>query len=84
MAQLAQPAIQQGRHAGGRSGGCMPGSATEPFSYHDKGIMATIGSRSAVVELPVGMRLRGTLAWLAWLGAAPDHLAGRPEPDRRP
>ena len=30
--------------------------------------MATIGSRSAVVELPVGIRLRGTLAWLAWLG----------------
>ena len=30
--------------------------------------MATIGSRSAVVQLPAGIRFRGTLAWLAWLG----------------
>ena len=29
--------------------------------------MATIGSKSAVVELPRGMRITGTLAWLAWL-----------------
>jgi NADH:ubiquinone reductase (H+-translocating) len=28
--------------------------------------MATIGRRSAVVQLARGMRLRGTLAWLAW------------------
>jgi hypothetical protein len=40
----------------------------EPFRYHDKGIMATIGRRSAVVELPHRIRVRGTLAWLAWLG----------------
>ena len=30
--------------------------------------MATIGHRSAVVQLPRGVRMRGTLAWLAWLG----------------
>ena len=30
--------------------------------------MATIGRRSAVVELPHRIRVRGTLAWLAWLG----------------
>ena len=30
--------------------------------------MATIGSRSAVVQLNHGIRLRGTIAWLAWLG----------------
>jgi NADH:ubiquinone reductase (H+-translocating) len=46
----------------------MAGRETTGFQYHDKGTMATIGSRSAVVELPVGIRLRGTLAWLAWLG----------------
>jgi len=34
--------------------------------------MATIGYRSAVVQLPGRVRLRGTLAWLAWLGL---HLA---------
>ena len=38
-----------------------------PFSYHDKGIMATIGRRSAVVQLSRHLRVRGTLAWLAWL-----------------
>ncbi len=46
----------------------MTGRPAGTFSYHDKGIMATIGRRSAVVELPKGVRIRGTLAWLAWLG----------------
>src|SRR5262249_40617528 len=44
------------------------GSPTGPLVYHDKGIMATVGRRSAVVQLPHGVRVRGTLAWLAWLG----------------
>jgi NADH dehydrogenase len=48
------------------------GQATEPFHYHDKGTMATIGRGSAVVELPGGMDLTGEVAWLAW-GAV--HLA---------
>jgi NADH:ubiquinone reductase (H+-translocating) len=30
--------------------------------------MATIGRRSAIVQLPKGVRMRGTLAWFAWLG----------------
>lgn len=29
--------------------------------------MATIGRRSAVVELPHRVRIRGTIAWVAWL-----------------
>ena len=29
--------------------------------------MATIGRRSAVMELPHRMRIRGTIAWVAWL-----------------
>jgi NADH:ubiquinone reductase (H+-translocating) len=68
VAQLAQPAIQEGRHAAEQIRRLMAGQETTEFRYHDKGTMATIGSRSAVVELPVGIRLRGTLAWLAWLG----------------
>jgi NADH:quinone reductase (non-electrogenic) len=68
VAQLAQPAIQQGRHAAEQIRRLMAGQETTAFHYHDKGTMATIGSRSAVVELPAGIRLRGTLAWLAWLG----------------
>ncbi len=67
LPQLAQPAIQTGRHAGRQIGRLMRGQPTSPFSYHDKGIMATIGRRSAVVQLAHGPRIRGTIAWLAWL-----------------
>jgi NADH:ubiquinone reductase (H+-translocating) len=67
LAQLAQPALQMGRHAAAQIGLLTAGRPTVPFSYHDKGIMATIGRRSAVVELPHRLRIRGTLAWLAWL-----------------
>jgi len=74
--QLAQPAIQQGRHAGRQIQRLLAGQPTEPFRYHDKGQMATIGRRSAVVELPSGIRLRGTLAWLAWLGLHLIYLLG--------
>jgi NADH dehydrogenase len=67
VAQLAQPALQMGRHAALQIRRLEAGQDTVPFSYHDKGTMATIGSRSAVVELNHGIRIRGTLAWLAWL-----------------
>jgi NADH dehydrogenase len=68
LPQLAQPAIQTGRYAGEQIIAAMTGRRPPgPFSYHDKGIMATIGRRSAVVQLPRGLRIRGTLAWLAWL-----------------
>jgi NADH dehydrogenase len=30
--------------------------------------MATIGRRSAVAELPLGIHFDGTLGWLSWLG----------------
>ncbi len=65
--QLAQPGLQMGRHAARQIRRLAAGRPTVPFSYHDKGIMATIGRRSAVVQLPYHVRVRGTLAWLAWL-----------------
>jgi NADH dehydrogenase len=68
LAQLAQPAIQMGRHAGKQIARAIGGRPEEAFRYHDKGIMATIGRRSAVVQLAHGPRFRGTIAWLAWLG----------------
>jgi len=76
VAQLAQPAIQQGRHAGEQVARLIAGKPTRPFRYHDKGTMATIGRRSAVVELRGGVQLRGTLAWLAWLGLHLIYLLG--------
>ena len=76
LPQLSAPAIQHGRHAGKQIMRLMAGQPTEPFRYHDKGIMATIGRRSAVVELSIGIRLRGTIAWLAWLGLHLFYLLG--------
>jgi len=67
LPQVAQPAIQAGRHAAGQIRRLLAGQPTDAFSYHDKGIMATIGHRSAVVQIPHHVRIRGTLAWLAWL-----------------
>ena len=67
LPQLAQPGLQMGRHAAEQVRRLASGLQTVPFAYHDKGIMATIGRRSAVVELPRHIRIRGTVAWLAWL-----------------
>jgi len=74
--QLAQPAIQTGRHAAAQILRLEGKTPTEAFRYHDKGIMATIGRRSAVVQLPGGLRLRGTLAWLAWFALHLVYLLG--------
>jgi NADH dehydrogenase len=74
--QLAQPALQEGTHAAEQILRLLRGEQTEPFKYHDKGIMATIGRRSAVVELPRGARFTGTLAWFAWLGLHLLYLLG--------
>jgi NADH:ubiquinone reductase (H+-translocating) len=67
LPQLAQPALQAGRHAAGQVRRLHAGQPPVPFRYHDKGIMATIGYRSAVVQLPRHLRIHGTAAWLAWL-----------------
>jgi NADH:ubiquinone reductase (H+-translocating) len=74
--QLAQPAIQHGKHAAKQVVHLMRGEPTEPFKYHDRGTMATIGRRSAIVQLPQGVRFTGTLAWLAWLGLHLLYLLG--------
>ena len=67
LPQLAQPALQMGKHAAGQIRRLEAGQPTVPFRYRDKGTMATIGYRSAVVELPRRVRIHGTIAWLAWL-----------------
>jgi NADH dehydrogenase len=76
VAQLAQPAIQEGRHAAQNVLRLVAGDATTPFRYFDKGTMATIGRRSAVVQLPGHLRFRGTVAWFMWLGLHLFYLLG--------
>jgi NADH dehydrogenase len=68
LPQVAQPAIQGGRHAARQIVRRLQGEPGEPFRYHDKGSMATIGRHEAVTELPFGVRLWGFVGWVAWLG----------------
>ena len=74
--QLAQVAIQSGKHAAAQIVNRVEGRPTLPFRYHDKGIMATIGRRAAVTQFPDGRVIRGTLGWLAWLGLHILYLIG--------
>jgi NADH dehydrogenase len=72
LPQVAQPAIQEGKHAALQIGRTLNGEPRTGFEYKDKGIMATIGRNAAVTELPNGARFRGVLAWYMWLAL---HLA---------
>lgn len=74
--QLAPVAIQSGRHCAAQILRVLDGQTTRAFQYHNKGIMATIGRRAAVAQLPRGAVIKGTLGWLAWLGLHLFYLVG--------
>jgi NADH:ubiquinone reductase (H+-translocating) len=74
--QLAQVAIQSGRHAAKQIRARAAGNPMTPFRYRDKGIMATIGRRAAIAQLRGGLVLRGTVGWLAWFGLHLLYLIG--------
>ncbi|KAA5542647.1 NAD(P)/FAD-dependent oxidoreductase [Roseiconus nitratireducens] len=66
---LAPVAMQEGSYVGKliRQKASGDSSHTQkPFEYRDKGQMATIGRRRAVLQSG-GMTMKGTLAWLGWL-----------------
>ena len=67
LPQVAQPAIQGGKHVARQIARREAGLPTLPFAYRDKGSMATVGRHSAVADLPLGVHLRGTVGWFAWL-----------------
>lgn len=64
--QVAQPAIQQGKRLGRNFELLLKGQEMQPFSYQDKGTMATIGRNRAVVDLSRGS-FAGFLAWFVWM-----------------
>ncbi len=68
LAQLAQPALQGGKHVATQIQHLVNGEPTTTFSYVDKGTMATIGRSAAVAQLPWGIKLTGFPAWALWLG----------------
>jgi NADH:ubiquinone reductase (H+-translocating) len=63
---LAPAAMQEGRHAARNVIRAIRGERLKPFSYIDKGTLATIGRGAAVAEIG-RLRLSGFLAWMAWL-----------------
>lgn len=67
LPQLAQPAIQEGKFVGKQIARLHRGLPTETFSYYDKGTMATIGRGDAVLQMPIGLKLKGVVAWLGWI-----------------
>lgn len=68
LPQLAQPAMDGGRHVADQLRRVLRGKATQPFDYRSRGMMATIGRADAIVQLPRGPNLTGGVAWLAWGG----------------
>jgi NADH dehydrogenase len=67
---LAPVAMQQGRYVGAlirrRLASASADGAVNPFKYHDKGTLATIGRAHAVADVR-GLRISGFPAWLTWL-----------------
>lgn len=64
--QMAQPAMQQGRHLAENLIKLVKNKEMKPFEYNDKGSMATIGRNKAVVDLPK-FKFSGVFAWFVWM-----------------
>jgi NADH dehydrogenase len=79
LPQLGSVAQQAGHHAGDNITRLLRGEQAEPFTYFDKGTMATIGRGAAVVEMPGHGTMTGHAAWLAWLGVHAALLSGGEE-----
>jgi NADH dehydrogenase len=63
---VAQPAIQEGRHAAQSILADLAGRPREPFHYRDLGSLATIGRAAAVAQIG-RFEFAGLFAWLIWL-----------------
>ncbi len=76
LPMVAPVAIQQGKHVARQIRRRESGKSLEVFKYRDKGQMATIGRRKAVVEMNSWLRFQGSLAWLTWLALHLAYLSG--------
>jgi len=63
---VAPVAIQQGELVAENILRQTAGKEGKPFTYKDRGTMATIGRRAAVAHI-FGLQLNGFVAWLIWL-----------------
>ena len=68
--QVAQVAIQQGKHAAREVLRHLRGEPAQRFRYDDRGTMAIIGRNAGVAQLSrkfAGLKFGGFLGWLGWL-----------------
>jgi NADH dehydrogenase len=72
---VAPVAMQQGRYAAKLVRNRLREKPTEPFRYHDKGNLATIGRARAVADIR-GLHLSGFIAWVIWLTVHLWYLVG--------
>lgn len=63
---MAPPAIQQGKLLAKNLKRLLAKKDMKPFSYFDKGSMATIGRNKAVVDM-AAIKWQGFLAWFVWM-----------------
>jgi NADH:ubiquinone reductase (H+-translocating) len=66
LPMLAPVAIQQAKHLAKNFKLLLSGKSLVPFVYKDKGVMATIGRKRAVVDLPK-WKFQGLFAWFVWM-----------------
>ena len=64
--QVASVAIAQAEHLAKNFKRITKKEQIKEFEYHDRGSMATVGKRKAVVDLPK-FSFQGRFAWLTWM-----------------
>ncbi|HZY78846.1 MAG TPA: NAD(P)/FAD-dependent oxidoreductase [Cyclobacteriaceae bacterium] len=65
--QMAPPSQQQGKLVAKNISNIIHKRKLKPFSYFDKGSMATVGRNKAVVDLKGGIKFQGFFAWYVWM-----------------
>jgi NADH dehydrogenase len=63
----AQFAVQQARQLAENLNSVLRKKETKPFSFHPRGMLASIGHRNAVAVI-YGVKLSGFIAWFLWRG----------------
>jgi len=64
---LAQAAIQQAKNVAKNLNRIQKGKNLKPFSYKNKGVLATIGRNKAVADFPNNTRIAGVMGWMLWM-----------------
>lgn len=75
LPMVAPVAMQSGEYVVSAIAARERGQAPKPFHYTDKGSMAVVGRNSAVA-FTKGIKMKGFIAWIAWLGLHLYYLVG--------